>query len=194
MVLARRFSFLILLELKIRSFQLVRWLVLATLENVGVVAGEATGVGDGGATGESEHNVVAFAGDRGTVKVENSVRSGLIKPGEDGESEYGKGVQAYGTGVVNGWGALIGPMVRALSVLFGLLVFEPGLERLDVQRRSWCIGELAEAEEGERDVADDVDGGLAAAANKTRLIERPIGWDDRVWLSWSPDAGVVLTR
>ena len=26
------------------------------------------------------------------------------------------------------------------------------------------------------------------------LIERPIGWDDRVWLSWSPDAGVVLTR
>ena len=34
----------------------------------------------------------------------------------------------------------------------------------------------------------------AAAANMTRLIERPIGWDDRVWLSWSPDAGVVLTR
>ena len=34
----------------------------------------------------------------------------------------------------------------------------------------------------------------AAAANVTRLIERPIGWDDRVWLSWAPDAGVVLTR
>jgi putrescine transport system ATP-binding protein len=34
----------------------------------------------------------------------------------------------------------------------------------------------------------------AAAANMTRLIERPIGWDDRVWLSWSPDAGVVLTQ
>jgi len=34
----------------------------------------------------------------------------------------------------------------------------------------------------------------AAAANMTRLIERPIGWDDRVWLNWSPDAGVVLTR
>jgi len=34
----------------------------------------------------------------------------------------------------------------------------------------------------------------AAAANMTRLIERPIGWDDRVWLSWSADAGVVLTR
>jgi putrescine transport system ATP-binding protein len=34
----------------------------------------------------------------------------------------------------------------------------------------------------------------AAAANMTRLIERPIGWDDRVWLSWASDAGVVLTR
>jgi putrescine transport system ATP-binding protein len=34
----------------------------------------------------------------------------------------------------------------------------------------------------------------AAVANRTRLIERPIGWDDRVWLSWAPDAGVVLTR
>jgi putrescine transport system ATP-binding protein len=34
----------------------------------------------------------------------------------------------------------------------------------------------------------------AAAANMTRLIERPIGWDDRVWLSWTPDAGVILMR
>jgi putrescine transport system ATP-binding protein len=33
-----------------------------------------------------------------------------------------------------------------------------------------------------------------AAANVTRLVERPISWDDRVWLTWSPDAGVVLTR
>jgi putrescine transport system ATP-binding protein len=34
----------------------------------------------------------------------------------------------------------------------------------------------------------------AAAANMTRLIERPIGWDERVWLSWAPESGVVLTR
>jgi putrescine transport system ATP-binding protein len=41
-----------------------------------------------------------------------------------------------------------------------------------------------------------LDNGLmmkARVANLTRLIERPIGWDDRVWLSWTPDAGVVLT-
>jgi putrescine transport system ATP-binding protein len=34
----------------------------------------------------------------------------------------------------------------------------------------------------------------AALSNMTRLVERPIGWDARVWLSWMPEAGVVLTR
>jgi putrescine transport system ATP-binding protein len=33
-----------------------------------------------------------------------------------------------------------------------------------------------------------------AAANMTRLIERPVNAGDRVWLSWATDAGVVLTR
>jgi putrescine transport system ATP-binding protein len=33
----------------------------------------------------------------------------------------------------------------------------------------------------------------AQAANLTRLVERPIKVDERVWLSWTPDAGVVLT-
>jgi putrescine transport system ATP-binding protein len=34
----------------------------------------------------------------------------------------------------------------------------------------------------------------AQMANLTRLVERPIGWDDRVWLSWTPDAGILLTH
>jgi putrescine transport system ATP-binding protein len=34
----------------------------------------------------------------------------------------------------------------------------------------------------------------ATVANMTRLIARPIGGDDRVWLSWAPEAAVVLTR
>jgi putrescine transport system ATP-binding protein len=33
----------------------------------------------------------------------------------------------------------------------------------------------------------------AQLPNLTRVIERPIGADDPVWLSWTPDAGVVLT-
>jgi putrescine transport system ATP-binding protein len=34
----------------------------------------------------------------------------------------------------------------------------------------------------------------AAAANVSRLVERPVSIGDRVWLSWAADAGVVLTR
>jgi len=34
----------------------------------------------------------------------------------------------------------------------------------------------------------------AAAANLTRLIERSISWEDRVWLTWDASAGIVLTR
>lgn len=33
----------------------------------------------------------------------------------------------------------------------------------------------------------------ATIANTTRLVERPISWDDKVWLSWDRAAGVVLT-
>jgi putrescine transport system ATP-binding protein len=34
----------------------------------------------------------------------------------------------------------------------------------------------------------------AAVANMTRLVERPIGLGDRVWLAWAPEAAMVLTR
>jgi putrescine transport system ATP-binding protein len=34
----------------------------------------------------------------------------------------------------------------------------------------------------------------STVTNQTRLIERPIGWEDKVWLTWPRDAGVVLTK
>ncbi|MEJ1161814.1 ABC transporter ATP-binding protein [Prosthecomicrobium sp. N25] len=34
----------------------------------------------------------------------------------------------------------------------------------------------------------------ATVANTSRLIDRPITWDDKVWLSWSRDAGILLTK
>lgn len=34
---------------------------------------------------------------------------------------------------------------------------------------------------------------LASATNHVRLAERPINWDDEVYLSWRPESGVVLT-
>ena len=33
-----------------------------------------------------------------------------------------------------------------------------------------------------------------ARANTSRLVERPITWDDKVFISFAPEAGVVLTR
>ena len=33
----------------------------------------------------------------------------------------------------------------------------------------------------------------ATVTNATRLVERPITWEDKVWLTWAPDSGVVLT-
>jgi putrescine transport system ATP-binding protein len=34
----------------------------------------------------------------------------------------------------------------------------------------------------------------ATQTNLTRMVERPITWQDKVWLTWTPDSGVVLTQ
>ncbi|MDP3749457.1 MAG: ABC transporter ATP-binding protein [Phenylobacterium sp.] len=34
----------------------------------------------------------------------------------------------------------------------------------------------------------------AARANAARFVERPVDWDDQIWLTFAPDAGVVLTQ
>jgi putrescine transport system ATP-binding protein len=34
----------------------------------------------------------------------------------------------------------------------------------------------------------------ASVANASRLADRAIGWEDQVWLSWAPEAAVVLTE
>ena len=34
----------------------------------------------------------------------------------------------------------------------------------------------------------------AARANASRVVERPVDWDDKVWLTFAPDSAVVLTQ
>ncbi|CAN5367780.1 ABC transporter ATP-binding protein [soil metagenome] len=34
----------------------------------------------------------------------------------------------------------------------------------------------------------------ATVTNRTRLVERPITWEDKVWLTWGRDSGVVLVK
>ena len=33
----------------------------------------------------------------------------------------------------------------------------------------------------------------AAVANTSRVVERPISWEDTVWLTWAPESGLILT-
>lgn len=42
-----------------------------------------------------------------------------------------------------------------------------------------------------------LDGGgtmRASITNTRRIVERPISWEDKVFLTWAPDSGIVLTR
>ncbi len=34
----------------------------------------------------------------------------------------------------------------------------------------------------------------ATVTNRSRLVERPITWEDKVWLTWTRDGGVILTK
>jgi putrescine transport system ATP-binding protein len=57
----------------------------------------------------------------------------------------------------------------------------------------WDIGYLGDFTMVQVMVGGD-DGQLlkVALANRTRRIERPFAWEDRVWLSWDVEAGLVL--
>jgi putrescine transport system ATP-binding protein len=59
--------------------------------------------------------------------------------------------------------------------------------------RVWDIGYLGDISIYQVRLADGTRM-KASVANVTRLVERPIGWDDEVVLSWAPSAAVLLTR
>jgi len=67
----------------------------------------------------------------------------------------------------------------------------PGADSNCVKGEVWDIGYL-----GDVSIYHvHLENGLnlrATVTNATRLIERPITWDDEVWLSWRSDAGMVL--
>ncbi len=59
--------------------------------------------------------------------------------------------------------------------------------------RVWDIGYLGDKSVYKIRLADGSEM-KASVANVTRIVERPISWDDEVLLSWSPSAAVLLTR
>jgi putrescine transport system ATP-binding protein len=65
--------------------------------------------------------------------------------------------------------------------------------------RNWLAGEVTDiAYLGDMSLykvrLDSGDMVKAASVNVTRLLERPIGWNERVWLTVAPDGAVVLTN
>jgi putrescine transport system ATP-binding protein len=65
--------------------------------------------------------------------------------------------------------------------------------------RTWLAGEVTDiAYLGDMSLykvrLDSGDMVKAASVNVTRLLERPIGWNERVWLTVAPDGAVVLTN
>jgi putrescine transport system ATP-binding protein len=62
-----------------------------------------------------------------------------------------------------------------------------------VRGRVWDIGYLGDKSVYKIRLADGSEM-KASVANVTRIVERPISWDDEVLLSWSPSAAVLLTR
>jgi putrescine transport system ATP-binding protein len=62
-----------------------------------------------------------------------------------------------------------------------------------VRGRVWDIGYLGDVSIYKVELPDGAQM-KASVANVTRLVERPIGWDDEVVLSWAPSAAVLLTR
>ncbi len=62
-----------------------------------------------------------------------------------------------------------------------------------VRGRVWDIGYLGDVSIYKVQLPDGAQM-KASVANVTRLVERPIGWDDEVVLSWAPSAAVLLTR
>ncbi|MXN66248.1 polyamine ABC transporter ATP-binding protein [Stappia sp. GBMRC 2046] len=57
----------------------------------------------------------------------------------------------------------------------------------------WDIGYLGDVSIFHAKAAEDLIL-KSTVANITRTVERPISWEDNVWLSWDEDAGVILTR
>jgi putrescine transport system ATP-binding protein len=70
----------------------------------------------------------------------------------------------------------------------------PGIDGENAVRgRVWDIGYLGDTSVYKVRLADGTEM-KASVANVTRIVERPIGWDDEVLLSWAPSAAVLLTR
>jgi putrescine transport system ATP-binding protein len=133
--------------------------------------------------------VAAFIGDV------NLIEGGVIETNASGAVIEDGGGRHYRIAAANG--AVVGSKVSiALRPEKLRIAAAPGApvpgENV-VRGRVWDIGYLGDISVYKVKLDDGTEM-KASVANVTRLVERPIGWDDEVVLAWSPSAGVLLTR
>lgn len=108
---------------------------------------------------------------------------------------------------VEGEGLVSGPAALAIRPeKLRIALDEPGDAdgMAKISGRVWDIGYLGDVSIFHVRLSDEICEGeptdptvpiiRATIANTTRLVERPIAWNDTVWLSWDKSAGVVLTQ
>ncbi|MCB4771407.1 ABC transporter ATP-binding protein [Ancylobacter sp. Lp-2] len=108
------------------------------------------------------------------------------------------------TGIGGGAKLSIAQNVEAKPGDTAFVAIRPEKVRIDIDPPAWQEANCLRGEVWDIGYLGDLsiyhvelEGGVrikAAKPNLTRMVERPITWEDKVWVSWTPDAGVVLTR
>jgi putrescine transport system ATP-binding protein len=137
--------------------------------------------------------VAAFIGDVNLIEggvVETNAAGAVI---EDGGGRRYRVADAAGASV----GARVAIALRPEKLRIAGTLAAAAMAAVDgenaVRGRVWDIGYLGDVSIYKVRLADGTQM-KASVANVTRFVERPIGWDDEVVLSWPPSAAVLLTR
>jgi putrescine transport system ATP-binding protein len=83
--------------------------------------------------------------------------------------------------------------ITAAASAHGATAETTAVDQNAVRGRVWDIGYLGDKSVYKVRLADGTQMKVSVA-NVTRIVERPISWDDEVLLSWPPSAAVLLTR
>jgi putrescine transport system ATP-binding protein len=135
--------------------------------------------------------VAAFIGDVNLIEgsvVEADAAGAVI---EDGGGRRYRVTEAAGAAVGARVAIALRPEKLRIAAAAALVAAADGENT--VRGRVWDVGYLGDVSIYQVRLADGTQL-KASVANVTRLVERPIGWDDEVQLSWAPSAAVLLTR
>ncbi|MBV9969876.1 MAG: ABC transporter ATP-binding protein, partial [Xanthobacteraceae bacterium] len=132
--------------------------------------------------------VAGFIGDVNLIEGGVVEANGLGAVIEDGAGRRFRIAEADGVAV----GARVAIALRPEKLRIAPAA-SPGDGANAVRGRVWDIGYLGDKSVYKIRLTDGIEM-KASVANVTRVVERPISWNDEVVLSWPPSAAVLLTR